>query len=120
MQSVQILHKSDAGVLRLGLADESSVRSAYQAVMNTARQYPRDTHSDSDEAIDGVLVQAMAPAGVEMIIGINRDPDFGLMMLVGADGILMELMKDSVNSPRVACSMAYAVRLRQTLMHWWH
>ena len=105
VQSAQILHKSDAGVLRLGLSDETSVRSAYQTVMHNAHQHLRTTANDKtidgaiNGTIDGVLVQPMAAAGVEMILGVNRDPGFGLMMLVGAGGILVELMQDSVLAP---------------------
>ena len=105
VQSPQILHKSDAQVLRLGLADEASVREAYQAVIHNAQQHLLSTGSAGviddavDGAVDGVLVQPMAAAGVEMIVGVNRDPGFGLMMLVGAGGILVELMQDSVLAP---------------------
>lgn len=97
-QSAHILHKSDAGVLRLGLDDEASVRSAYRAILANAEQHLRDVDADQ-MTIDGVLVQAMAPPGVELILGINRDPGFGLMMLVGAGGVLVELMNDSVLAP---------------------
>jgi len=111
VQSAQILHKSDAGVLRLGLDDEAGVRDAYRAIIHNAHQHLNteagvDTHAIDpatddpiDDVLDGVLVQAMAAPGVEMILGVNRDPGFGLMMLVGAGGVLVELMNDSVLAP---------------------
>ncbi len=88
INSPDILHKSDLGGIRLGLNDSAAVRQAYQemisqiqAKMPTAR-------------IDGVLVEAMAPKGQEVIIGMKRDPGFGPIMMFGLGGIFVELFKD--------------------------
>ena len=75
-----IQHKSDVGGVKLGLADEAAVR---------------DTYADIAERLGPqVVVAAMAPAGVEVALGIVRDGTFGPLVVVAAGGILVELMKD--------------------------
>lgn len=75
-----ILHKSDVGGVALGLADADAVRAAY-----------RDMASRLGAE---VVVAPMAPAGLEVALGIVRDPMFGPLVLVAAGGILVELLKD--------------------------
>jgi acyl-CoA synthetase (NDP forming) len=75
-----IQHKSDAGGVKLGLAGEDELREAYGDL--TARLGPQ------------VVVMPMAPTGVELALGIVRDPQFGALVLVGAGGIFIELLKD--------------------------
>jgi hypothetical protein len=77
-----IAHKSDAGGVVLGLADETAVRAAYADL--AARLGPR------------VLVAASAPPGVEVSIGVVRDPMLGPMLVLGAGGTLVELLADAV------------------------
>src|SRR5580700_2714779 len=93
VQSSDILHKTEAGAVMLGLTGEAAVRESYRAVLARAKAaYP-------DARIDGVLVQAMARRGVEMILGISRDPDFGPMLMVGLGGIHVEVLKDVAFAP---------------------
>lgn len=88
-ESAAIPHKTEAGVVRLGLANEAAVRAAYAEIMDNARKVaPAD-------AINGVLVQRMVPSGMEVIVGARIDPLFGPLIVVGLGGILVELMKDS-------------------------
>jgi acyl-CoA synthetase (NDP forming) len=75
-----ITHKSDVGGVRLGLADAEALRGAYREV--TARLGPE------------VSVAAMAPAGVEVALGVIRDATFGPLVLVAAGGVLVELLHD--------------------------
>ncbi len=86
--SHDILHKSDAGGVRLGLRTEHEVRAAFNAIMDSARSY------DPDAAIEGVLVQTMVKGGTEVIVGMNRDPQFGPLIMFGLGGIYVELLKD--------------------------
>lgn len=88
ISSDDILHKSDAGGVRVRLEDEAAVRSAYRAVMQSARQYKPDAR------LGGVLIQQMAPPGREVIIGVNRDPQFGPVIMFGLGGIYVEVLKD--------------------------
>lgn len=75
-----ILHKSDLGGVKLGLADEAAVAAAYRDL--AARLGPR------------ALVMAMAGKGVELSFGAVMDPQFGPLVMVGAGGVLIEMMKD--------------------------
>jgi acyl-CoA synthetase (NDP forming) len=88
-ESAAIPHKTEAGVVRLALANEAAVRAAYAAIMDNARKVA------PPEAINGVLVQRMVPSGVEVIVGARIDPLFGPLIVVGLGGILVELMQDS-------------------------
>jgi acyl-CoA synthetase (NDP forming) len=93
VQSPDIIHKTDAGAVALGITGDAAVREAYQRVLAAAiAAHPR-------AAIHGVLVQAMAAPGNEMILGVTRDPDFGPMLMVGLGGIHVEVLRDVVFSP---------------------
>ena len=84
-ESPTILHKSELGVVKLGLGDETAVRRAYAEIEAAAR----------DHELRGMLVQPMI-AGVEVIVGARVDPVVGPVVLVGSGGVLVELMQDSV------------------------
>ncbi len=89
VESPAIPHKTEAGVVRLAIADGIALRHAYEEVMAAAERAARA------EEIRGVLVQPMA-SGVEIIIGARVDPVVGAVIVVGSGGVLVELMKDSV------------------------
>ena len=93
VQSPGIVHKTEAGAVMLGLEGADAVRDGFETVMAKARAY-RDT-----ARIDGVLVQPMAPAGREIILGISRDEAFGPMLMVGLGGVYVEVMRDVVFAP---------------------
>jgi acyl-CoA synthetase (NDP forming) len=93
VQSPHILHKTEAGALALGLEGEEAVREAYRMMLARLRE------ADPALRIEGVLVQAMAPRGIEMILGVTRDPDFGPMLMVGLGGIHVEVLKDVAFAP---------------------
>jgi acetate---CoA ligase (ADP-forming) len=93
VQSPDITHKTEAGAVALGVAGEAAVRDAYARVLaNAAAAHP-------DAAIEGVLVQKMAAPGLEMILGVSRDPDFGPMLMVGSGGIYVEVLRDVAFAP---------------------
>jgi acetate---CoA ligase (ADP-forming) len=93
LQSPDILHKTEAGAVALGLSGEAAVREGYRRVVANAAQAHRGA------AIRGVLVQAMAPPGLEMILGVSRDPTFGPMLMVGLGGIHAEVLRDVAFAP---------------------
>jgi len=93
VQSPHILHKTEAGALALGVEGEPAIREAYRQILARVQE------PDPQVRIDGVLVQAMARRGVEMIVGITRDPDFGPMLMVGLGGIHVEVLKDVAFAP---------------------
>jgi succinyl-CoA synthetase beta subunit len=92
VQSPDILHKTEAGGVALGIG-EARVREAFSAIIERAQEY------DPNAAIDGVLVQPMAAPGREVILGINSDPLFGPMLMVGLGGIHVEVLKDVALGP---------------------
>jgi len=93
VQSPDILHKTEAGAVMLGLAGEAAVREGHRTVLSRARA------AQPQASIRGVLVQAMAPRGVEMILGVTRDPDFGPMLMAGLGGIHVEVLRDVAFAP---------------------
>lgn len=86
--SPQILHKTEAGCVRIGLTDEEEVRKAYDEILKNARKY------NPDSKIEGIIVQEMAPDGLELIFGINKDPQFGHTIVFGLGGIYVEVFED--------------------------
>jgi len=88
ISSDDILHKSDAGGVKVGIKDADAVRQAFGRIMEAARAYKPDAR------LDGVLVQQMAPKGREVIIGVNRDPQFGPLIMFGLGGVYVEVLKD--------------------------
>ena len=86
--SPQIIHKSDAGGVRIQLTDASAVRSAYDEIMTSVTAYNPEAH------IDGILVQKMAPKGQEVILGASRYPKFGPLLMFGSGGVAVEVFKD--------------------------
>jgi acetate---CoA ligase (ADP-forming) len=93
VQSPDIPHKNHAGAVALNLEGAQPVARAYEAVLAGARRH----RPDAD--IRGVLVQKMAPAGIEMIVGAKRDPVFGAMLMVGFGGIQAEVLRDTALAP---------------------
>jgi acyl-CoA synthetase (NDP forming) len=93
VQSPDITHKTEAGAVALGVAGESAVREAYRRILANAQA------AHPNAAIQGVLVQAMAPRGREIILGITRDPVFGPMLMVGLGGIHVEVLRDIAFAP---------------------
>jgi acetate---CoA ligase (ADP-forming) len=84
-ESPTILHKTELGVVKLGLADEAAVRAAYAEIVAASRGHE----------LRGVLVQPMVP-GVEVIVGARVDPVVGPLVVVGSGGVLVELVQDCV------------------------
>ncbi|MCL6416796.1 acetate--CoA ligase family protein [Aestuariirhabdus sp. Z084] len=86
--SPQIVHKSDAGGVRLNLRGLPALQQAFGDIMTNARNYQKDAR------LDGVLLSPMARPGVEIILGITRDPQFGPVMMFGLGGIHVEVLRD--------------------------
>lgn len=89
LDSPDILHKTEAGGVRLGLGNREEVCQAFREICESARRYRTDAR------INGVLVQAMSrPPLQEMICGLKRDPVFGPTLLLGLGGLLVEVLQD--------------------------
>ena len=81
---------TEAGVIRLDLHDPAALRRAHEEITATAARL------SPSPRINGMLVQPMAPKGVELVIGARIDPQFGPLVVVGSGGVLVELLRDSV------------------------
>ena len=87
-----ISHKSDIGGVRLNLTDEAGVRTAYDEILAAAEAQPVDPPHEPE--VNGVSVQPMAAPGVELMVGLARDPQFGPVVMFGLGGVLVEVLKD--------------------------
>jgi acetyltransferase len=86
--SPDILHKSDAGGVRIKLNTEKEIRAAYREIMKSSKKYAPKAD------IRGVLVSPMAAEGVEVIIGTKIDDQFGPVIMYGLGGIMVEIIQD--------------------------
>jgi len=88
VESPDIPHKTEAGVVRLGVQGDAEVRQAYTEIMHNVER-----HAPQAQVL-GVLVQEMVHGGIEVIIGLSQDPLFGPVLLLGMGGIFVELYQD--------------------------
>ncbi len=86
--SPDIAHKSDIGGVALNLDGEQAVRSAYRRIVDAARSHAPDAR------IDGVIVSPMRDRGVELIVGMSRDAQWGPVLAVGLGGVWVEVLQD--------------------------
>jgi acyl-CoA synthetase (NDP forming) len=86
--SPDIVHKSDVGGVKLGLKTAKQVGKAYDDILQAVRQ------KHPQARIQGIAVQKMARPGVEVIIGMSQDAQFGPVLMFGLGGILVEVLKD--------------------------
>jgi len=114
IESRDILHKTEAGGVALNLPDAAAIEAAYETLIAKARSY------NPEATIDGILVQKMAPGGIEMIVGASTDPSFGKLVAFGCGGVMVELFRDVVFrlapvSPGEARSMLDEIRGQELL-----
>ncbi len=86
--SPDVIHKSDIGGVKLDINDEAQVSEAYQAIISSVK------HGYPSANIQGICVQKMAGPGIETIIGMTKDAQFGHVLMFGLGGILVEVLKD--------------------------
>jgi acyl-CoA synthetase (NDP forming) len=82
-------HKSDLGLVRVGVASDKEVRETYADLDRRARRAVGRSHD-----VDGILVCEMITGGVEMVVGVSRDELFGPVVMVGLGGVFVEVLKD--------------------------
>ncbi len=88
IDSPDILHKTEAGGLKLNINNQEELMTAYNEVLVNAKNYNPQAH------INGVLIQEMVLGGTEVIIGLKNDPQFGPTIMFGLGGIFVEILKD--------------------------
>ena len=86
--SEQLLHKSEAGVVKVGIESDKQFTDTYNLLISHAKSF------NPNARIDGILIEKMAPKGEEVIVGMKRDPGFGPMLMFGMGGVFVELFKD--------------------------
>ena len=86
--SADIIHKSDAGGVKINVKGADAVAAAFNEIMANAKAYK------SDAVIKGILIQQMAPKGQEVILGATRYPKFGHLLMFGSGGVFVEVFKD--------------------------
>jgi len=86
--SPDVIHKSDSGGVKLGLANAAQVGKAYSEILSAVKRHY------SKAKIQGISVQKMVRPGVEVIIGMTKDAQFGPVLMFGLGGILVEVLKD--------------------------
>lgn len=109
IESPDIAHKSDIGGVLLSIDSDDAVRAGFKQIMTNV------TRARPDATIDGISVHEMVGQGVELILGINQDPIFGPVVLVGSGGILVEVVGDSalhVGAPTEQEALSMLKRLR--------
>ncbi|MBE3127091.1 MAG: acetate--CoA ligase family protein, partial [Candidatus Atribacteria bacterium] len=86
--SPDIIHKTDAGGVKVNIKDEKEAKLAYQEIISKAKKYNKEAQ------IFGVITYSMIPQTTEIIIGIMQDPHFGPVIMFGLGGIFVEVLKD--------------------------
>lgn len=86
--SPDIIHKTDAGGVKIGIKDEKEAKLAYQEIISKAKKY------NEEAQIFGVITYSMIPKATEIIIGMMKDPHFGPVIMFGLGGIFVEVLKD--------------------------
>ena len=86
--SPEVIHKFDVGGVVLNLKNASEVKDAYDRIIKSVKKHKPEAK------IVGVLVQEMAPASTEVIVGATKDPQFGPALMFGLGGIFVEVLKD--------------------------
>jgi len=112
--SEQILHKSDMGGIALNIDSDRALKNAIEAMKE------KISAGAKGAAIDGYLVEKMAPEGLEVIVGMRRDPTFGPLMMFGLGGVYVELFKDvgfgvAPLSPEYAKEMIFSTKAGRLL-----
>ncbi len=91
--SKDVLHKSDAGGVKINLKNDDEVRKAFGEIMENAKKYGEKQGIDVDLS-RGVFISDFADMGTEVIVGVTRDPQFGHALMFGLGGIFVEVLKD--------------------------
>ena len=86
--STDISHKSDVGGVKTGIKTMAQLSKAYNDIMKSVKE------KQPEAKLQGVSVQKMAAPGVEVIVGVSQDPQFGPVLMFGLGGILVEILKD--------------------------
>jgi acyl-CoA synthetase (NDP forming) len=89
ISSPDLLHKSDLGLVKVGVASDKEVRSTFDEQMRKARRA-----AGKSGRVDGVLVSELVTGGVEMVVGASQDPLFGPVVMVGLGGVFVEVLGD--------------------------
>ena len=104
-QSPQIPHKTDAGLVRLNIQDQTELRTSFEEITRRAHEY------NPTATLEGILIQETIPQqALEVIVGVSKDPSFGPIVVLGFGGTLVELLKDtSLRLPPISLDDTYSM-----------
>ena len=88
VESPQVIHKTEAGAIKVGIESPEEAREAFREIVSNVKSRVPGAE------IKGVIVRKMAPKGIEVIVGMHRDPVFGPLVMFGSGGVMVELVKD--------------------------
>lgn len=108
VDSPDIMHKTEAGIVALNIGSADELREAYARILDNAKAY------NAAAKIQGVSVQEMVPKGIEVLVGAKNDPKFGPSVMVGVGGIFVEIFKD-ISLELAPVSKAKAVEMIERL-----
>lgn len=108
IESADLPHKTEAGGVALDLPDEAAVRDAFAEIVGSAGRF------DPKATIEGVVVQEMVSGNLEIVVGLKRDPVFGMVVMVGLGGVFVEVLRDVVFR-RAPVSEAQATEMLNSL-----
>jgi len=106
-QASELPHKSDVGGVLVGLADENALRAGWDKLHESVASHRPEL------VLDGALVEAMGPRGLELVVGAKRDAEWGPVVLVGLGGIWIEVLKDVRLIPADLTEADIVVELRR-------
>ncbi len=92
-QADQLMHKSDVGGVAVGIRSDAELRDTWNRMLASVSQ------GTGGLALDGILIESFAPGGVEMLLGAKRDPQWGVVLMVGLGGVWVEALNDVLLLP---------------------
>ena len=106
-QADQLMHKSDVGGVAVGIRSEAELREAWERMQSSVSK------GTGGMVLDGILVESMAPRGVELLLGAKRDPQWGVVLMLGLGGVWVEALNDVLLLPADLTAVQMAEEMKR-------